>query len=89
MSFFRPLELFKALFSSICAHTLLILCSYGHRCPKSNRAKAFAIVLYFQCCTFVTADGWNIRSFDCYGDAEKQWVLWVVEIRLLAVLMII
>ena len=44
MSFFRCVELFKALFSSSCAHTFLIFCSYGDRCPKSNRAKAFAIV---------------------------------------------
>lgn len=36
--------LFKALFSSIFAHTFLIFCSYGDRCPKSDPAKAFAIV---------------------------------------------
>ena len=36
--------MFKAVFSSICAHTFLIFCSYGDRCPKSNLAKAFAIV---------------------------------------------
>ena len=40
-AFFRRLVLFKAL---ICAHTFLIFCSYGDRCPKSNLAKAFAIV---------------------------------------------
>lgn len=36
--------MFKALFSSICANTFVIFCSYGDRCPKSNLAKAFAIV---------------------------------------------
>lgn len=34
----------KALFSSIYANTFVIFSSYGDRCPKSNLAKAFAIV---------------------------------------------
>ena len=36
--------MFKALFSSIYANTFVIFSSYGDRCPKSNLAKAFAIV---------------------------------------------